>query len=117
MKNKAFLFICAFLSFWLFSAWVLVPPTQRYAGQQEAYKQIIWQDLSQKYQIDMNESAVSAPTYAVKDSSGFTTWKAPAGDICIYVYGDCFSNEQECSYYGVYSLALQKVMASEIKEK
>ena len=104
------------MAFSLFSAWVFAPSGERYAKEQEQIKQIVWQALSEKYEIDMNQSAASMITYAIKSKGEFfTNWKELADDTCVYIYGDCYFNGEISSYYGIYSVGLRRVTVCEIK--
>jgi len=116
MRIKLFMFLCAVCAFSVLSAWVVYPIAGKYEKEKEAYKQIIWQELGEKYEIDMGESSVGTITYAVKDERGnFTTWQLPTNEFCVYIYGDCLFDGKISPYFGVYSLSLQKVLSCGIK--
>ena len=116
MRIKLFMLLCAVCAFSLLSAWIIYPAAMKYEKEQETYKQMIWQALGDKYDIDMGDIALGNITYAVKDNKGnFNTWQSPSDDFCVYVYGDCLYNGKISPYYGIYSLSLQKVISCGIK--
>ncbi|MCL2740191.1 MAG: hypothetical protein FWE47_03250 [Oscillospiraceae bacterium] len=116
MKKICF-FLCACLAFSGFSAWVFSPYDKYNPEDQAIYKEIVLKALNDKYKIDIGENLIGEPTYAVKDNHGhFGSWKSVIeGEYCIYIYGDLAIDGEVKSYYGIYALSMQKVIACGIK--